>query len=139
MVISHVYNDLRCLGHTYQFSSLSLNTLNCSPCKGLVNTSAIISLVFIYFTHISPWIILSCRKKYLMSTCLVFSLLLLPFLISCIADILSWYKMAGGISYDNADRKLRVHMTWLPESLIPTSSASVELFAPTFSEYWAST
>lgn len=49
-------------------SSSFLSFLNNSPCSGLVRISAIMSVVGKYTISISPVVILSCRKKYRMST-----------------------------------------------------------------------
>ena len=54
MVISHIHIDSYHNNQTYQFNNLSRNTLNGSPCSGLVNVSAIISFVFIYIKETSP-------------------------------------------------------------------------------------
>jgi hypothetical protein len=72
-----------------ELSSRSRSFVNDSPCKGLVNISAIISSVLMYCRITSPFSCLSCRKKNLMSTCLVRSLLEHPFLISWMVDKLS--------------------------------------------------
>ena len=49
-------------------SSSFLSFLNDPPCSSLVRMSAIMSVVGKYTMSISPVVILSCRKKYRMST-----------------------------------------------------------------------
>ena len=67
-------------------SSSFLSFLNNSPCSGLVRISAIMSVVGKYAISISPVVILSCRKKYRMSTWRVRSLFERPLRISCMVD-----------------------------------------------------
>ena len=75
-------------GNTHELlSSRFLRVLNCIPCNGLVSTSASISFVDLYSISISFIFILSVRKKYLIFTCLVFSLLDRPLFINCIVDL----------------------------------------------------
>ena len=77
-------------------SSSFLSFLNNSPCSGLVRMSAIMSVVGRYAMSTSPVLILSCRKKYRISTRRVRSLFERPLRISCIVDWLSRYARAGG-------------------------------------------
>ena len=67
-------------------SSSFLSFLNNFPCSGLVRISAIMSVVGRYTISISPVLILSCWKKYRMSTWCVRSLFERPLRISCIVD-----------------------------------------------------
>jgi hypothetical protein len=73
-----------------ELSSRSRSLVNSSPCRGLIKISAIMSSVFMYCRITSPLSCLSCRKKNLISTCLVRSLLERPFLMSWMVDRLSW-------------------------------------------------
>ena len=64
MVISHIHIDSYHNNQTHQFNNLSRNTLNGSPCSGLVNVSAIISFVFIYIKETSPEMYLFIPRQY---------------------------------------------------------------------------
>jgi hypothetical protein len=109
-----------------ELSNRSRSLVNDSPCRGLVNVPAIISSVLMYYRITSPLSCLSCRKKNLMSTCLVRSLLERPFLMSWMVYRLSWQMMAGFMGYPWLMRTLRTKGIGLAASLSATSSASVE-------------
>ena len=85
------------------------NRRNNAPCSGFVSMSAIMSAVFRYSTLISPDVILSDIKKYLMAICLVLLLLLLPFSANLIALWLSSYIVAGPTLYPWYSKNCLVH------------------------------
>ena len=101
------------LVRTYsQFNSCFLIARNNSPCNGLVSMSAIISFVDKCSIWISPALMRSLMKKYLMLMCLVRSDVERPFSASLIVLMLSSYTVAGPILYPwpSGPRKFRVQI-----------------------------
>ena len=87
-----IWIDKNCFVHIYtdQLRSKLRSFTNCSPCRGFVRISAIISVVGRYIISISPNSTLFLVQKWRMDTCLVWSEEACPLVERAIVDWLSW-------------------------------------------------